>query len=696
MSDAGRGERDRLEREFVAEAEEILDRAAAGVGRIQEASGAGLAIAPAVNALFRDIHALKGLASSLGFQEVADLAHALEDLLDRLRRGRAAWDEAGRDLVEETLETLLRLARERRRVGAGRPDTAALRRRLAARPMDPVAAPPADPVAAPGGAGPLLDPVLAASLSGYEEERLRRCLEAGDTVHLVRADLDPAGFDAQARAIAADLAGRGEVLAMLPAPDGAAAAPGRLRFLFLVVSKGPLETPAEIAAAPLRVLPVGPPPAGPGAGPAAPVAETPAPAAAGGTAASDDGGDAGSPDPPLLSGSVRVPVERLDDLVGQVGELSVAAAALIEAAGRARESRPRDPVVGAVDRAARALLPRLRTLRRATVQVRLVPLEQVFVRLARLVARGARAAGKEADLHTLGGETEIDRAVMDELAAPLRHLLLNGLDHGVEPPAERRRAGKPARGRLVLSAFQRAGRVIIDVIDDGRGIDLARVRAAAEAAGHAAPGAPLSDQQIGALIFLPGVSTAERVSAVSGRGVGLDAVRGAIRRLKGAVAVRTVAGRGTTFTMTVPISLALVQALLVRAGGQRYAIPLASIRDSFRISAARLRAAPGVREAYDLPGGPLPLCRIERLVSPAAPGAGSGEGYAVVAEAGGRRLGLVVDELIGRREIVVKPLGGRLRDLAGVAGAAEMGDATAVLVLDPEGLMGGQTDAGAA
>jgi len=309
-----------------------------------------------------------------------------------------------------------------------------------------------------------------------------------------------------------------------------------------------------------------------------------------------------------------------------------------------------------------------------------------------MVARTARAAGKEADLRTLGADTEIDKAVMDALAPALMHLTTNALDHGIEAPAERERAGKTRRGRVVLSAFRRGPSVVIDVIDDGRGIDFDAVRAAAEKRALIQPGQGITREEAGELIFEPGFSTAGRVSEVSGRGVGLDVVRRSVRRLKGAIEVRSVEGQGTTFTLTVPISLALVPAIIVRSMGRRFAIPIGSIRENLRLDASRLRTAAG-GEIYEHPGGPLRLLRLDRLLAGRSLGERGEEGrYAIVAGSGARRTGIVVDDFVGRQDVVVKPVGRWLRDRPGIAGATDLGDAGAVLVLDPEALVAGAND----
>jgi len=461
-----------------------------------------------------------------------------------------------------------------------------------------------------------------------------------------------------------------------------------IAFDLLVASPRPLrasDLPSGTVAG-IREIAVRPPGGG------APAAR-PAPAA--GTDPAPEG-VAGFEDLAGPSSSLRVPVRRLDEVLAQVGDLSIAIASLERGVRALRERHPDDRQTRDLGPAMVGVLNRLRALHRSAMEARLLPLEQVFRKVGRMVARAARTSRKEVDLHTLGADTEIDKSVMDALTPSLMHLVANALDHGIESPEERERASKPRRGRVVLSAFRRGTSVVLDVIDDGRGIRREAVRAAAEARGLVAAGIEMTPEETHEMIFRPGFSTAATVSEVSGRGVGMDVVRRSIRGLKGTISVRSVEGQGTTFTVTVPTSLAMMPAIIVESGGQRFAIPLASIRENVRIDGARVRVAEGA-EVLDRPGGPLPLVRLDRALrasggrevdTPTERGR-----YALVACGEGRTVGIVVDRFVGRREVVVKPIGRFLRDLPGVAGATDLGDAKAILVLDPEALIAGGRDA---
>ena len=653
----GRPEQERSRSDFVSEAEEILEALSDRMRELERVFAAGRPHAETINTIFREVHSLKGLASLLGFPDIASMTHELEDLLSRLRLG-APLEGPVLDLLHLSLDALLDALR---RVRAGTALAAGLegiRERL----REAVASIEVPAMPVPPGLD--LPPYLLASLTEFEERRLAESHRQGFRLSVARLRFEPDRLESQLQDAGRRAAEAGEVIARVPVAGEAG-----IVFEFLVAGTRPLredDFPAELAPQ-VRPISTGSP------------ARTPPPE---GPAEEDREDFAG------LSGSLRVPVARLDEVLAQVGDLSIEVSALEQGLREVRESHPEDRRVRALAPRTQGILKRLRALQRSTIEVRLVPLQQVFRRAERLVARTARASGHEAALHALGADTEIDKGVMDALAPSLMHLVTNALVHGIEPPGERESAGKPRQGRVVLSAFRRGASVVIDVIDDGRGISVPAVRAAAEARGLLHPSDPITLEQACELIFLPGFSTETRVNEVSGRGVGMDVVRRSLRRLKGTVTVRSLEGKGTTFTMTVPISLALVPALIVQAQGRRFAIPLGSIRENVRLLGSRRRTEPG-GDVYDHPDGPLRLVRLESLLE----GAGFARGdapagrFALVTLAGGRRLGIVVDGFLGRQDVVVKPVGRWVRDVTGVAGATDLGDSSAVLVLDPEALV---------
>ena len=669
----GRPEGDRSRRDFVAEAEEILEVLSDHLRQLESAFASKGPHLDLINTIFREVHSFKGFAALLGFPDLASLSHALEDLLSRLRLGGSL--EGGiLDLLHDTLDTFLGVVRDLRSGDATPRDLEALRDRLGRAAWTLVVK-----------EGDALDGVdlpeaIRATLMEHEERRLRACRALGHRLSIVRVRPDPARIEKHLEEVARQIAVAGELLSTVPVV-GEAEETG-IAFDLLVASPRPLlviDLPQGNVAW-IREI-TAPEPAAPG------------------TAWAREGGRAPSVDEPErfedLAGpasSLRVPLGRLDDILAQTGDLSIALASLERGARSFRDRHPDDRLAGELGRRMQVILGRLRALQRSAIDARLVPLDQVLRKVGRMVARAGRVSGKEVDLHTLGADTEIDKSVMDALTPPLIHLVANALDHGLETPDERERAGKPRLGRVVLSAFRRGTSVVIDVIDDGRGIGLEAVRAAAEARGLLRPGRNMTPVEAHELVFQPGFSTAGTISEVSGRGVGLDVVRRAIRRLKGTIVLRSVEGQGTTVSLTVPISLALVPAIIVQAMGRRFAIPVASIRENVRLEGARVRVSDD-GEVYDRPEGSLPLLRLDRLLpqtgGPADPGAPEAGRYAVVTGGEGWRAGIVVDGFIGRQDVVVKPVGRWLRDLPGVAGATDLGDATAVLVLDPEALIEG-------
>jgi two-component system chemotaxis sensor kinase CheA len=656
----GRPEKERSRSDFVSEAEEILETLSDRLRDLEGVFAAGRPHAEAINTIFREVHSLKGFASLLGFPDIAAMTHELEDLLSRLRLGGSLEGHI-LDLLHDSLDALLEALR-RLRAGSGpAADLETIRERLrrAAAAIRVPTMPASGDLDVPAA--------LRAALTEFEERRMADSRRQGRLLSFVRLRFDPDRLESQLQEASRQAGEAGEVIARIPLSD----VEGGISFDFMVASDRPLrpdDFPAEQSPS---IRPIAPGSYAAGVVPP-------------GSAQEDLEDLVG------LSGSLRVPVARLDDVLAQVGDLSIAVASLEQGVRSVREAHPDDRRVRELAPRIQGIVKRLRGLQRSAIEARLVPLEQMFRGAERLVARTARASGREVALHTLGANTKIDKAVMDGLAPSLMHLVTNALVHGIETPSERERAGKPRQGRLVLSAFRRGGAVVIDVIDDGRGISMPSVRAAAEARGLLRPGEPITLAQACDLIFLPGFSTETKVSQFSGRGVGMDVVRRSLRRLKGTIGVRSIEGKGTTFTMTVPISLALVPALIVQAQGQRFAIPLGSIRENLRIQGSRRRRESGV-DVYEHPDGPLRLVRLDRLLEGAgAEGGDEPEGrFALVTLAGGQRVGIVVDGFLGRQDVVVKPVGRWVRDVTGVAGATDLGDASAVLVLDPEALVAG-------
>ncbi|MDR7591248.1 MAG: chemotaxis protein CheA, partial [Armatimonadota bacterium] len=384
--------------------------------------------------------------------------------------------------------------------------------------------------------------------------------------------------------------------------------------------------------------------------------------------------------------TVRVDVERLDRLMNLVGELVVDRIRFQQIAERLRRLDGANGLAQELAEAAGHLGRVASDLQAQVLKARMLPIEHLFSRFPRYVRDLAQRAGKRVEVVVEGQDTELDRSVIEQIGGPLMHLVRNAVDHGIEPPEERQRLGKPTAGRLRLAAVQEEEGILVLVEDDGRGIDTDRVREKAVGLGllTAEAAARLSEEEAVELIFHPGLSTASQVTDVSGRGVGMDAVRAGVQALGGSVEVETQRGRGTRFTLRLPLTLAIVRALLVSCGGERYAIPLAGVQEIVEVPADRVHRL-GSYRATVLRGNALPVVSVHEALGLPAP---ENPGRLLCLVTGGRRrVGLWVDRVLGEGEIVVKPLGSYLGQVDGVSGATILGDGRVALILDPSALV---------
>lgn len=390
----------------------------------------------------------------------------------------------------------------------------------------------------------------------------------------------------------------------------------------------------------------------------------------------------------LSGSSVKVDTRKLDQLVDLVGEL-VIAQSLVQL----------DPALVALGdpRTAKNLnqLGRITTdLQKTAMSLRVVPVGQSFRRMARVFRDLVLESGKQATLETAGEDAELDRTIVEQLADPLMHMVRNAVDHGLEKPADRERAGKPPEGRIRLSATHQSGHVVIEVSDDGRGLDQERILRKAIERGLVKEQAQLTPAETLELIFEPGFSTSEQVTAISGRGVGMDVVKREIEKLRGRVEVRSEPGKGTTFLLRVPLTLAIIDALVVKHAHNRYILPLYTVREILKPGGQTINTVEGRNEVALLRERVVPVLRMEALLGESVRSLRDGElrpteeMVLVVVEAGARRVALAVDEVVGKQEVVIKSLGDWMGRVRGVAGGAILGDGSVGIILDLDGLMG--------
>jgi two-component system, chemotaxis family, sensor kinase CheA len=625
---------------FRDEAEELLQQIDADLLKLEEFVQTGESDPEIVNSLFRALHTVKGSAGMLGFTDVQNLAHKLENLCDLLRKDRMPLSESaldilfsGRDLLTELVEAAIVNQPSPRGIEEyiGKLDTFTSIYEQTAHVIE-------------GRTG---------QQQSFEEAHAAEQQDAS------AADVE--AFEAEVQRLLAQAQAQKEA-----SPPAAATSPADMVPAF--------EEP--VAAEPPRVEKVKPAPAAPSAASAPPNAEQKRSS---------------------IHQTIRVDIERLDSLLNLVGELVINRTRISDIANTL-ERLMSDKVntigssSGIVGPLAKDLADSAALLARTTneiqesiMKVRMVPIGQVFDRFPRLVRDVAKARGKEVQLVISGAETDLDKTIVDEVGEPLMHLLRNNVDHGIEPPDEREKLGKNRVGTISLNAYHEGNQIIIEVSDDGGGINLEKVRARGIKQGLIAADDRLTDREIVELIFTPGFSTAEVVSDVSGRGVGMDVVKRNISRLKGVFDVDTAPGAGTRFTIKLPLTLAIIQALLVRVAEELYAIPLDSVIESQRVEMADVRTVHG-NEVITLRGQVVPLVRIAEFFELGGQ-RDPDKVMIVIVGLQGRQVGLVVDSFEGEQEIVIKPLSDVVGRIAGISGATILGNGSISLIIDVHSLV---------
>ncbi len=662
--------------EFVAEANEILEALGRDLLVLDERRGQD-ADPDLLNGVFRAAHSLKGLSGMFGQDAIARLAHKAEDLLDGLRLGKVALDDSLLDALIETLGLFNALLAEAAEEREGPAHEAAIAQadRLQ-RLLGPAAAAAADPLDTLG-----LDPQMRAVFTEYEEHRLRENVKRGVALYRVRAVFSLADFDQGLAALNAKLKPMGEVISTLPSSQPGDESTIAFDLVFGSAKElGELEAAASEQKGLVTLMT-----------PAATARPRPAPIAQHREAPSPQLRAVDAPRTPetslrSLTQTVRVDIGRLDGLMNAVGELLLIKSNIQQLAEGARQA-----AAGAVPlpklwgqelfKESRALERKLDELQKGILEVRMVPLGQVFDKLSRLVRRIVRESGKEIDFDLAGGDVELDKLIVEELSDPLMHLLRNAIDHGVESPEARVKAGKPRRAVVRLKARQQGNHVVLEVGDDGAGMNEERIREVAIERNvvSVAQAEGLERRELLNLVFIPGFSTRASVSELSGRGVGLDVVKTNLARLSGIIDIDSRRGQGTTFTLTLPLTLAIIRALVVEVSGRTWAVPLNSVMEIVQVTNAELRSIEK-KEVFSLRGQTVPFVRLSRVFG--LPETKLEKHQVVIVGLAQQRVGLAVDQLLGQQDIVTKPLGGRLRSVPGVAGATDLGNRRTVLVLD--------------
>jgi two-component system chemotaxis sensor kinase CheA len=377
---------------------------------------------------------------------------------------------------------------------------------------------------------------------------------------------------------------------------------------------------------------------------------------------------------------VKVDTKKLDNLVDMTGELVIAQSML----------RQHPHIMDSKDQTLVHTMGQLSqiasTLQTMTMSLRMIPIKSTFQKMVRLVRDLARSSGKQVRLIMSGEDTEIDRNVVDELYEPMVHMIRNSMDHGMELPSEREENGKNPSGEIHLRAFHRGGNIVVEISDDGRGLNKERIIEKAKANGLITDESKMTDDGIYDLIFQPGFSTASEISELSGRGVGMDVVKKSIEKLRGRVDIQTRPGQGSTFVISLPLTLAIIEGMLVRIGKDRYVIPALSIIESFRPTKDQYSTVTGQREMILSRDRLIPLVRLDRYFDCCFDVDKPWEGLVITVEYDGKYMCLLLDELLGKEEVVIKSMGEYMQNVKGIAGAAIMGDGKVGLILDMAGI----------
>ncbi len=416
---------------------------------------------------------------------------------------------------------------------------------------------------------------------------------------------------------------------------------------------------------------------------AAPVATAPAAPVAAQSAPTNATKSSAAPEKAASSGqTVRVSTEKLDSLMDVVGELVIVQSQIMESA-RALGMEGGSPLQRNVTHLTRLT----KELQHTAMALRMIPIKPTFQKMERLARDLARSCVKKVAFATSGDETELDRTVVEEIADPLVHMVRNAMDHGLEPAADRLAAGKPETGTVHLSAYHQGSNIVIELRDDGRGINPDKIFAKAVEKGIIPANASLSREEIFNLIFAPGFSTAEKVTAVSGRGVGMDVVKRNIEKLRGKIEITSEVGKGSVFKIKLPLTMAIIDGLVVRVGADRFILPATSVQMALRPAQSAISTVQGTGEVMDLRGRILPLHRLHRRFNIAADVENPWEGIVVIIEHSGRTSALLVDEMVSKQEVVIKSLGSFMQGLPGVSGGAILGDGNIALILDPASIL---------
>jgi len=634
-----------------------------------------------INEIFRAAHSIKGGSGTFGFNEIIDFTHVLETLLDEMRDGRRQVTQAANDTMLSAVDILRDMMTslqnhepiDEERASEVQSQLEAILGGGAASEGGDASASDSSEAAAASDTGDWSIEVIPEKellQTGNEPIRIFRELSTLGELE-IHADVsklpDVDNFNPEELYLKWDMTLKGEnievndVKEVFEWIDGDGAE-------VKIVQPTQATPKVEVKDTPAQAVEPDPAP------------EQPVAAAAKPAAAKKPEAKAAAP---KQDGSIRVDLSKIDQMVNLVGELVITQSMLSQFGEQAEQSDGSDmDWVDKLKEGLQHLERHTRDLQESVMNIRMLPVSFAFNRMPRIVHDVSQKLGKKIDLVMEGEGTELDKTMLEALTDPLVHIVRNSIDHGIESPEKRAEMGKPDNGTVKMAAFHQGGNILIQITDDGAGINVDRVKQKALEKGIIEPDSPYSDDEIVDLIFHPGFSTADVVSDISGRGVGMDVVRRNIRGLGGSVEVKTEQGKGSVFTIRLPLTLAILDGQLAKVGSQTYVFPLVSIIESIQVDKALVKGIAGQTELYKLRDSYIPVIRLHQKLGVDDARTDLADGLLVVVEDSGKRAGIFVDDLLGQQQVVIKSLESNFMKISSVAGATILGDGTVSLILD--------------
>ncbi|MFQ5455711.1 MAG: chemotaxis protein CheA [Nitrospirota bacterium] len=643
--------------QFISEAEEIIAGVSENLVVLESADDKVTVNPEVINSIFRAAHTLKGMSGMVGLTKISETSHRLEDMLDNMRMGRLQLNSAVLDTLFEGMDVLSGLINSVSTKGSEDIDISPFLEKIEKVIKGEGKEQDSSSSLEDMGFGKEITNVL----TEYEVHRLLENIKQNINIYEINTTFKLDTFDKDLTAINSKIQDIGEIITSLPVTD--TSLEGSIGFNIITGTKIDYNELSSILSSEknVKIRPVDYKKKEEKIDTSATVKDT--------TSIKS------------LTQTLRVDINKLDNLLNIVGEL-VLTKAIISQTSKELISEY-GLILHAVElqKASLNLHRRVAELQEGLIEVRMVPIGQVFDRLIRIVRKTSKELQKEIDLQISGEDTQLDKSMVEEIADPLMHLVRNAIDHAIESKEERIKAGKSERGIIKLNAGQKGNNVVIEVEDDGKGIDMDRIYQKGLKRGLIDSSSKYDQKSLLDLLFMPGFSTAKSVTEISGRGVGLDVVAKNVTHLKGMIDIKTEHGKGTKFTISLPITLIIIKALIVKVGKERYAIPISSVSESLMIEESQINTVEN-REVIQLRDYTLALLRLSDIFELHSEEKGTGRVYVIVVGLAEKRVGLIVDALEGQHEIVIKSIGEILKKVPGIAGATELGNRKTILVLD--------------